>query len=175
MIQLTVTDNGGLIATDSVKIYPDCSSAGLSVTNLTATPQINSVVLSWTNPSVSFDEIMVAAKASTGFLTNPSGTNYIADANFNGAGTPFEGGKIVYKGTGQLVTVTNLVAGTTYYFRVFTRAGTGWSGGVETSDSFKQFECYRCNTWSNICISLNKCYTTIDSDDRTFQCHRIKM
>ena len=93
MIQLTVTDNGGLIATDSVKICPDCSSAGLAVTNLTATPQINSVVLSWTNPSVSFDEIMVAAKASTGFLTNPSGTNYIADANFNGAGTPFEGGK----------------------------------------------------------------------------------
>ena len=133
MIQLTVTDNGGLTATDSVKIYPDCSTAGLSVTNLTATPQNNSVVLSWTNPSASFDEIMVAAKASTGFLTNPSGTNYIANADYNGAGTPFEGGKIVYKGNGQSVTITNLVSGIPYYFRVFTRAGTGWNGGIETS------------------------------------------
>ena len=98
MIQLTATDNGGLTATDSVKIYPDCSTAGLSVGNLTATPKNNSVVLSWTNPSASFDEIMIAAKASTGFLTNPSGTNYSASANYNSAGTPFEGGKIVYKG-----------------------------------------------------------------------------
>jgi len=133
MIQLTVTDNGGLTATDSVKIYPDCSTGGLAVTNLTATPQINKVVLTWTNPFGSFDEIMVAAKASKGFLTNPSGTNYIASADYNGAGTPFEGGKIVYKGNGQSVTVTNLVAGMKYYFRVFTRVGNSWTGGVETS------------------------------------------
>ena len=133
MIQLTVTDNGGLTSADSVKIYPDCSTVGLAVTNLTATPQINSVALSWTNPSASFDEVMVAAKASTGFLTNPSGTNYVANSDFNGGGTAFEGGKIVYKGTGQSVTVTNLVPGTTYYFRGFTRIGTSWTGGVETS------------------------------------------
>src|SRR6185295_11683936 len=113
MIQLTVTDNGGLTSADSVKIYPDCSTVGLAVTNLTATPQINSVALSWTNPSASFDEVMVAAKASTGFLTNPSGTNYVANSDFNGGGTAFEGGKTVYKGTGQSVTVTNLVPGTT--------------------------------------------------------------
>jgi len=133
MIQLTVTDNGGSTATDSVKIYPDCSIAGLAVTNLTATPQISSVVLTWTNPFGSFDEIMVVAKASKGFLTNPSGTNYIASSDYNGTGTPFEGGKVVYKGNGQSVTVTNLVAGVKYYFRVFTRVGNSWTGGVETS------------------------------------------
>jgi len=75
----------------------------------------------------------VAAKASKGFLTNPSGTNYIASADYNGAGTPFEGGKIVYKGNGQSVTVTNLVDGMKYYFRVFTRVGNSWTGGVEIS------------------------------------------
>ncbi|MEJ0101600.1 MAG: Ig-like domain-containing protein [Bacteroidota bacterium] len=133
MIQLTVTDNGNLVSADSVKIYPDCSTAGLPITNLVATPQNGSVVLSWINPTIPFDEIMVAAKPSASFLTNPSGTNYVADADYNGSGTAFEGGKIVYKGTGQGVTVTNLVAGTTYYFRVFTRKGTSWTGGVETS------------------------------------------
>jgi uncharacterized protein YjdB len=134
LFRLTVTDNGGLTSVDSVKIYPDCSTAGLSVTNVTATPQNNnSVVVSWTNPTVSFDEVMVAAQPSTGFLTNPSGTNYVADSNYNGSGTVFEGGRIVYKGTGTSVTVTNLVVGTTYYFRVFVRKGTSWTGGVETS------------------------------------------
>jgi uncharacterized protein YjdB len=135
LIQLTVTDNGGLTATDSVKIYPDCSTAGLDVANLAATPQTNSVVLSWTNPSVSFDEVMIAAQASTGFNSHPEGTNYTADANFTGTGTAFESGKIVYKGTGQTVTVTNLTPGITYYFRAFTRSGAGWSGGVETSEA----------------------------------------
>src|SRR5262249_44105813 len=120
-------------ATDSVKIYPDCSATGLAVTNLIATPQIGSVALTWSNPLGSFDEIMAVAKPSKGFFTNPSGTNYIANSDYNGPGTPFEGGKVVYKGNGQAVTVTNLVAGTKYYFRVFTRVGNSWTGGVETS------------------------------------------
>ncbi len=135
LILLTVTDNGNLAAMDSAKIFPDCSMSGLAVTNLTATPQTSSILLNWTNPTGTFNEVMVAAQASTGFLSNPSGTNYVADPNFAGAGTGFEQGKIVYKGTGQNVTITNLVAGTVYYFRVFTRIGTSWTGGVETSSS----------------------------------------
>jgi glucose/arabinose dehydrogenase/PKD repeat protein len=133
VIQLTVTDNGGLIAKDSVKIYPNCSTGGLAITNLQATSQNNNALLSWNNPSVSFDEVMVAAQPSTSFLTNPAGTNYIADANFAGIGSAFEQGKIVYRGNGQSVNITNLQFGTTYYFRVFTRIGNVWTGGVETS------------------------------------------
>ncbi|MBL7818672.1 MAG: RICIN domain-containing protein [Saprospiraceae bacterium] len=133
LIELTVTDNGGLTAKDSVKIYPNCATANLSVSNLTAAAQQNAVLLNWTNPSTTFDEIMVVAKAAAGFTTNPSGTNYTADANFTGTGTAFEGGKVVYRGIGNAVTVTNLIGGTRYYFRVFTRKGTAWTGGVETS------------------------------------------
>ncbi len=133
LIQLAVTDNGGLIGSDSVKIYPDCSAGGSAITNLTAVPQTTSVVLSWTNPTAPFDELMVAAQPNTGFLSNPSGTNFVADANYTGSGTAFEQGRIVYKGSGQGVTVTNLSPGTIYYFRVFTRIGTSWTGGVETS------------------------------------------
>src|SRR4029077_1432415 len=121
VIQLSVTDSGGLVAKDSVTIYPNCSTAGLAVTNLQALPQNNTILLSWANPSASFDEILVAAKPLTGFLTNPVGSNYIADANFAGIGSGFEQGKIVYKGNGQAVAVLKLTAGIRYYFRVFTR------------------------------------------------------
>ena len=135
VIQLTVTDNGGLVGKDSVKIYPNCSAgSGLSVTNLLATPQGNtrSIQLTWNNPTAPFDEVMVAVKALTGFISNPSDSNYIADADFLGAGSIFENGKIVYRGNAQTVTITNLTEGTLYYFRVFTKKGTSWTGGIET-------------------------------------------
>jgi glucose/arabinose dehydrogenase/PKD repeat protein len=133
LIDLQVTDRGGLTAKDSVKIYPDCNSQNLSITNLSATAQTNAVATAWTNPSIAFDEVMVIAKANSGFTTNPNGTTYTADANFGGNGSAFEGGKVVYRGTGAGVTVTGLTAGTRYYFRVFTRKGTTWTGGVEAS------------------------------------------
>jgi glucose/arabinose dehydrogenase len=136
VILLSVTDNGGLTAKDSVKIYPNCASgAGLSVTDLFATQQsVNStVLLTWKNPAVVFDEVMVAVRSDTGFLSNPTGVSYIADADYKGAGTLFEKGKIVYRGTGQSVTITGLKTGVAYYFRVFTRKDHSWTGGVETT------------------------------------------
>ena len=105
----------------------------VNITNLLATPQANAVLLGWTNPTTAFDEVMVVAKASAGFTTIPSGTTYTANANFTGAGTAFEGGKVVYRGVGTSMTVTGLTGGTTYFFRVFTRSGTAWSTGVEVS------------------------------------------
>jgi glucose/arabinose dehydrogenase len=164
LIELTVTDNGGLTGKDSVKIYPDCSSANISVTNLTAIPQTNSVNLNWVNPipATVFDEVMVVAKANTGFLSNPSGTAYVANANFLGNGTAFEGGKVVYRGKNATVNITGLTGGTRYFFRVFTRQGTAWTGGVETSAIPLVPVCtgdgkLYVETWSNIgsstCIS----------------------
>ena len=50
-----------------------------------------------------------------------------------GSGTSFGGGNVVYKGTVSNQTVTSLTNGTTYYFKFFTRNGTNWSAGVETS------------------------------------------
>ena len=107
--------------------------APVNVTNLAATAQTNAVLLGWTNPTTAFDEVMIVAKATTGFTTIPSGTTYTANANFTGAGTAFEGGKVVYRGTGTSMTVTGLTGGTTYFFRAFTRSGTAWSTGVQVS------------------------------------------
>ena len=154
LIELQVTDNGGLTARDSVKIYPDCTTQSLAVTNLTATAQNNAVAVNWTNPPIAFDEVMVVAKANSGFLTNPSGTTYTANASFTGAGTAFEGGKVVYRGTGTGMTVTSLTANTRYYFRVFTRKGTTWTGGVETSavptGTAVQLGCLKGSYFNNI-------------------------
>jgi hypothetical protein len=105
----------------------------VNITNLVGTPQANAVLLGWTSPATAYDEVMIVAKATTGFTTTPSGTTYTANANFTGAGTAFEGGKVVYRGTGISMTVTGLTGGTTYFFKVFTRSGTAWSTGVQVS------------------------------------------
>ncbi|GAB2558393.1 RICIN domain-containing protein [Spirosoma areae] len=154
LITLKVTDKGGLSAQDSVKIYPDCNSAKLFVTNAKATPQTNAVVVSWTNASVPFDDVLVVAKAGSGFSDKPNQTTYTADANFTGNGAVLEGGKVVFQGRATTVTVTNLTAGQTYFFRIYTRSGNVWTGGVEVSAiptapatpapvSFDAAKCYR--------------------------------
>lgn len=128
----------------SFNVYPNQGAVSLKCTdcappqptnilNLVATPQTNAALLSWTNPSSSFDEVLIVAKPTTGFTTIPVGTTYASDANFTGAGTSFEGGKVVYRGLGTSVTVTDIPGGTTYYFRAYTRLGTVWSSGVEVN------------------------------------------
>ncbi len=133
LITLTVTDNGGLKATHSVTLYPDCNSASSLVSNVVATRQLNAVRVSWINPTATFDEILVAARPTTGFTDIPTGTSYTANASYTGNGTSIEGGKVVYRGIGNEVTVTNLNPMIQYYFRVYTRVGGIWNGGVEVS------------------------------------------
>ncbi len=147
-VKLTVTDKGGLTATDSVKIYPDCNSGKLAVSNLKATVQGSSVQLNWTAPAVTYDNVLVVAKAGSGFSDRPSSQVYPADANFMGTGADFFGGKVMYQGVANNLTVTNLTAGQTYYFRVYTRRSAAWTGGVETSVAIAPFpvkagSCYR--------------------------------
>lgn len=61
-------------------------------------------------------------KDGSGSITNPSdGTAYSASSNWNSKGTQLgsSGYYCIYDGTGNSVTLTNLAAGTTYYFQVF--------------------------------------------------------
>ena len=98
-----------------------------NVLNFSASPQSTSVALSWINPSSAFDQVLVVAKANTAFTTQPTETNYAANANFLGVSSAFEGGKVVYFGTGTTIKVTGLTNGTLYHFKIFTRFGTKWS------------------------------------------------
>lgn len=133
--------NGSIV---SFNIYPHQGNVVLqtgtitpnepnNISGFSATAQSTAVALTWTNPTTNFDEVMIVAKANTAFTTQPDGTNYTANANFTGAGAAFEGGKVVYRGTGTNVTVTSLTNGTLYHVKAFSRLGTLWSSGVATS------------------------------------------
>jgi hypothetical protein len=91
-------------------------------------------VLTWTNPTNCFDEILIVAKAESAVGTTPSGdgSDYTGSLTF-GSGTAFDGGFVVYKGSASPQTITALTNGTTYHFKLFTRRGTNWSDGVSTT------------------------------------------
>lgn len=140
-IPVSASRQGNIV---SFNVYPHQGSVTLTCTNCSnppsdpanilnfrATPQYLAMGLTWAIPNANFDEVMIVAKAATSFSTQPAGTSYTPDSNFSGVGTDFEGGKVVYRGTGTSVIVTSLAAGTRYYFKAFSRLGTTWSNGVE--------------------------------------------
>lgn len=86
---------------------------------------------SWTLPVSCYDEVLVVAgPAPVSGTPSGNGSAYTPNTTY-GSGTAFGGGFVVYKGTGSNVSVTNLVIGTTYYFKIWVRSGTSWSPGVE--------------------------------------------
>lgn len=103
-----------------------------NVTNVSAAPGNAQAIINWTNPTACFDEVMIVAKASSSITGTPTGDGsaYTGSTTF-GAGDPFDGGFVVYKGITSPQTITGLTNGTTYYVRVFSRRGTNWSAGVE--------------------------------------------
>ncbi len=138
---IPTTQNGSIV---TFNVYPHQGNVVLqtgtvtpnqpnNVLNFAAKGQSTAAALTWVNPTSNFDEVMIVAKANTAFTTQPSGTTYTANANFTGGGTAFEGGKVVYRGTGVNVTVTGLINNTLYHFKAFSRLGTLWSNGVATS------------------------------------------
>jgi peptidoglycan/xylan/chitin deacetylase (PgdA/CDA1 family) len=153
---VNVTRNGSIV---SFNVYPNQGNVVLktsttpttqpnNVLNFSATPQSTAVALTWANPTTNFDEVIIVAKATTAFTTQPSGTTYTADANFAGVGTAFEGGKVVYRGSAASVAITGLTNSTLYHFKAFSRFGTVWSSGVALSATpfsgvFDASLCYR--------------------------------
>jgi hypothetical protein len=92
---------------------------------------------SWTAPTGCSDAatgifVFVSSSPFTAALPTGNGGAYTANTVF-GSGTAFDGGFCVYKGVGTTVTVTGLTAGTTYYYKIFTRNGIIWSNGVSVS------------------------------------------
>ena len=92
----------------------------------------NAATISWALPLGCYDEIMVVAQPLVSLSVNPAGNGgaYTGNATF-GSGTPYGTGFVVYEGTGTNVTVTNLVNGTLYYFKIWVRYGSEWSSGQE--------------------------------------------
>ena len=89
--------------------------------------------VTWTNSSC-YDEVVIVAKAGSSVTGTPSGdgTSYTGNLAF-GSGTAFGGGFVVYKGSTSLQVISSLTNGTTYFVKAFTRKGTLWSSGMETT------------------------------------------
>jgi hypothetical protein len=110
-----------------------CSTPG-NVFGISANAFSSQVSIDWTLPSC-YNEVMVVARAGSAVSASPSGngSSYTANANF-GSGTDIGSNEyVVYKGTGQNITVSGLTNGTTYHFTVFTRKSSTWSSGNSTS------------------------------------------
>jgi len=99
------------------------------VSNAHASPGNTQATVYWINPDTCFDEVMVVANETAGIDFTPSGdgSSYMANADYAATN------QVVFKGTGNNITVTSLNNGTTYYFEIFVRKGTEWSSGVEVS------------------------------------------
>jgi hypothetical protein len=108
--------------------YTTLCTTPVNVTSFSASANNGQVALTWTNPgSVScYDQILVVA--STAGISGV-GSDYPGSANtVYGSGT-----QVVFRATGNAVTVTGLTNGATYFFKIFTRLGASWSAGVELS------------------------------------------
>jgi len=94
------------------------------------------VNLGFTAPNC-VDAVMIVAKeGSINGTPSGNGSAYIPDPDFLGAGTPFDGGKVVYNsahtsGSAGAVAVSGLTNQTTYHFKAWVRKGTAWSPGIE--------------------------------------------
>lgn len=109
----------------------------VSFATTSAAPSIQSKLISWTGLTTTTINLkvvkgngarrIIVIKPSTAIAATPTdATDYDADANFGGTGSPFDGtGRVVYDGTGTTVSVTGLTAGTTYYVQAFEYNGTG--------------------------------------------------
>ncbi|QMW00794.1 RICIN domain-containing protein [Spirosoma foliorum] len=164
LISVTATAaGGGYSVTDSVKIYPDCNSSKLNVTGLTATTLTSSSVqLNWTNPTLPFDNVLVVGTVIDNRTDIPLEVSYAGNASTSFTNTNSAmpgGGKILYQGTGNSVTVTDLTGGQLYYFQVYAQAGNGWSGGVQVSATPTPLIPLLPGSVSS--VEANKCYRLI--------------
>lgn len=92
---------------------PSSSATSLTFNNITAT----SMTLTWTNGNG--QRRIVIAKAAGTVNSNPlNGTSYTANAAFGSGSQLGTGNFVIYKGTGNTVTVTGLSFFSQYYFAV---------------------------------------------------------
>jgi hypothetical protein len=106
--------------------YPANDPTGL---NFTGTDHAN-ITINWTNSTETGDAagtIVVVSTADDGFTAPVDGTDYTPNAVY-----PFTslGGNdyVVYKGTGNSVTISNLPELTTFYVAIYSASGLGSSG-----------------------------------------------
>lgn len=98
---------------------PATQATSFSTGSITQT----SMNVSWTRGNG--DNVLVVAKAGSAPSDPVCGASYTASAVYS-SGSACGGGYVVYNGTGASVPVTNLVAGTTYYYAIYEYYNSGF-------------------------------------------------
>jgi hypothetical protein len=102
------------------------------VSNLSATPDNMQMTLNWNNPTPTscFDELIIVANQGAVTFT-PSGSFAPIDVNYS---TP---NSVVYATTGTVSskTISGLINGLNYCFKIYIRRGGVWSDGVEICET----------------------------------------
>jgi hypothetical protein len=97
------------------------------VQDFTATLVNNTVELSWQNPVDDFYKVLVV------WDTNPIVTDPIADTRYD-QGDEIGTAHVLFNGLGSTAVITDLTAGLTYYFKIFSHdASFNYAAGVDAS------------------------------------------
>ncbi len=92
----------------------------------------SSIQLAWTRGNGSY--CVVVIRAGSPVTTPPTdGTSYSANSVYGTGSFTTPGEYVVYSGTGTTVTVTGLLAATTYYFAIYEVNGTGCNSNFLTT------------------------------------------
>jgi hypothetical protein len=97
------------------------------VTNVTGTAGDASVELSWINPADDFYKVLIVWDANP-IIIDPIDTHRYEPGDDIGTG------HVVFNGLGNKATITGLINGENYYFRIYAHDGSfNYAGGADTS------------------------------------------
>jgi hypothetical protein len=131
------------------------------VTALTASVADSQSVLSWTHvasvATCGYEYLIVANQGAVSFTPSGNGSAYTANSVYAGAN------QVIYKGTGNTMTVTGLTNGLNYCYKVFVRRGTEWSDGVSACAVPSLVYCSSVGTTSFQTSITNVTFNTINN------------
>ncbi|HQQ83991.1 MAG TPA: hypothetical protein PK059_12375, partial [Cyclobacteriaceae bacterium] len=118
---LTATATGNPVSVNTIYGEPTVQTSNLTITSFTT----NSITLSWANGNGT--ERMVIARQGAPIMTSlvQDGQSYSGNSDFVAATDIGSGQKVVFRGSGSSVTVTNLMPNSAYYFNVLELNGVG--------------------------------------------------
>ncbi len=122
---------GSLIGEETTTTISDLDIENVS--SLVSSSGDGQIGLTWANPQLCYDEILVVGHEGGAVTSDPSGDGsaYTADAVFGNGTEIGTGNYVVYKGNLTTIDVTGLTNGIEYCFNVYSRVGSEWADGVE--------------------------------------------
>ncbi len=124
------TGNGNAASQYTVGTAPTTQATDIIFPNI----QSSQVAISFTAGIGGGNRLVLARQGANPTFDPVDGFAYTANGSFTNGDEIGTGNYVVYNGSGTGVTVTNLLAGTTYHFKVYEYSGTGTAVNYLTSD-----------------------------------------